>query len=102
MTEKKRMTEYEETILLANKILDRINADPDDDLAMLSRQLLRTVEAYNALVERNTVQDGFLERKAQEHGIKLTVGNSPVQDVIEGLEHTVDSLRETLRGYKEL
>ena len=38
------MTEFEETILLANKILDRPSADPDDDLAMLSRQFLRALE----------------------------------------------------------
>ena len=39
------MTEKEEAIKLANKILDRISADPDDDLAMLSRQFLRALEA---------------------------------------------------------
>lgn len=38
------MSEFEETVLLANKILDRPSADPDDDLAMLSRQFLRCVE----------------------------------------------------------
>jgi hypothetical protein len=38
------MTELEETIMLANKTLDRIAADPDDDLAMLSRQFLRARE----------------------------------------------------------
>jgi hypothetical protein len=44
------MTELEETILLANKILDRPGgADPDDDLAMLSRQFLRSREMENRL-----------------------------------------------------
>lgn len=38
------MTEFEETVALANKVLDRPSADPDDDLAMLSRQFLRQVE----------------------------------------------------------
>ena len=38
------MSEFEETILLAHRILDRANADPDDDLAMLSRQFLRILE----------------------------------------------------------
>lgn len=28
-------------VVLANTILDRVNADPDDDLAILARQLLR-------------------------------------------------------------
>lgn len=36
---------------LANKILDRHNADPDDDLAVLSRQLLRALEREGMLCE---------------------------------------------------
>jgi hypothetical protein len=36
--------EKELAIKLANKMLDRINADPDDDLAVLSRQFLRALE----------------------------------------------------------
>lgn len=38
------MSELEDSIILANKVLDRINADPDDDLAVLARQLLRHQE----------------------------------------------------------
>lgn len=40
-----------EAIALANRMLDRINADPDDDLAVLSRQLLRAVE-FRAEISR--------------------------------------------------
>lgn len=40
--------EYTEACVLANKILDRVNADPDDDLAMLARQLLRADEKIQA------------------------------------------------------
>lgn len=40
----KIMNEKASAIVLANKILDRINGDPDDDLAMLARQLLRALE----------------------------------------------------------
>jgi hypothetical protein len=43
------MTELEDTVILANKILDRISADPDDDLAMLSRQFLRGREEITRL-----------------------------------------------------
>lgn len=39
------MTERQEAIELANHILDRPNGDPDDDLAILARQLLRMIEA---------------------------------------------------------
>lgn len=38
------MTESEEAVIIANKVLDRINADPDDDLAILARELLRLRE----------------------------------------------------------
>lgn len=38
------MTEGEQAIALANKVLDRIHADPDDDLAVLARQFLRSQE----------------------------------------------------------
>lgn len=36
-------------IALANRVLDRPNADPDDDLAMLARQLLRRQERVESL-----------------------------------------------------
>ena len=38
------MPELQQALILANKILDRINADPDDDLAILARQLIRQHE----------------------------------------------------------
>jgi hypothetical protein len=40
--------ERDEAIVLANAILDRPNADPDDDLAVLARQLLRALERLGA------------------------------------------------------
>jgi hypothetical protein len=36
-----QMTEKEQAIKLAERLLDEPNADPDDDLRVLSRQLLR-------------------------------------------------------------
>ena len=39
------MTELEETVVLANRVLERPYADPDDDLAMLARQFIRLREA---------------------------------------------------------
>jgi hypothetical protein len=44
-----KMPEADYALLLANKILDRINADPDDDLAILARQLLRARERLDKL-----------------------------------------------------
>lgn len=42
--------ERTKAIVLANKVLDRDAADPDDDLAVLSRQLLRAQEEIYRLV----------------------------------------------------
>ena len=39
------MTEYQRAINLANKVLDRVGADPDDDIAVLARCLLRIRDA---------------------------------------------------------
>ncbi len=38
------MSELDEAKVLAERILDRPNADPDDDVAVLARQLLRALE----------------------------------------------------------
>lgn len=43
------MSEKDEAIALANRVLDRINADPDDDLAVLARQFLRASERVNSM-----------------------------------------------------
>jgi hypothetical protein len=43
------MTEKQEAIILANRILERPNADPDDDLAMLARQFLRSRETIETM-----------------------------------------------------
>lgn len=40
-----KFAEHDQAIILANKILNRTNGDPDDDLAVLSRQLLRAHES---------------------------------------------------------
>ena len=41
--------ERREALVLADAILDRPNADPDDDLAVLARHLLRAQESIDAL-----------------------------------------------------
>lgn len=38
------MREFDHAVKLAHKILDRVHGDPDDDLAVLARQFLRSVE----------------------------------------------------------
>ena len=44
MNPHKETGEYQEAVALANRVLDRINTDPDDDLAILSRQFIRSTE----------------------------------------------------------
>ena len=38
------MNEFDRAVVLANLVLDRPNADPDDDLAVLARQFTRMIE----------------------------------------------------------
>ena len=45
------MAELDDAIRLATKVLDRVSADPDDDLAMLARQFLRSRELITELRE---------------------------------------------------
>ena len=52
------LTETELAIRLANQVLDQPNADPDDDLAMLSRQLLRARENFAPRSMETAPRDG--------------------------------------------
>lgn len=56
------MSEKEIAILIANKALDLHNADPDDDLRTVSRQLLRALELVSkAIEERDMWHNSFRE-----------------------------------------
>lgn len=48
-----RSAERQRALELAERILDRPNADPDDDLAVLARQLIRAQEEINSLRQRH-------------------------------------------------
>lgn len=70
------MTEREDVRMKANQILERQFADPDDDLAILSRQLLRADEAL--IVRENSwvntcdaLSACEKERDALRVGVKL-------------------------------
>lgn len=45
------MSENDEATVIANRVLDRPSADPDDDLAILARQLLRAREEIARLAK---------------------------------------------------
>jgi hypothetical protein len=53
------MTELEEAIVLASKILERPSADPDDDLAILARQFIRGREEHRQVIAE---KDAEIER----------------------------------------
>lgn len=58
------MSELQEALALANRVLDRHSSDPDDDIAVLARQLIRQHEALE-WYKRETaapLTDGRLER----------------------------------------
>jgi hypothetical protein len=63
------VSEREDVITLANRVLDRVNADPDDDIAILARQLLRTHDREREL--REALQESI---KLQSHYAMLLNG----------------------------
>lgn len=54
-----KSSEREEALLLARRLLNEPNADPDDDLRVLSRQLLRHQERLDFGVEAMAVSIGW-------------------------------------------
>jgi hypothetical protein len=58
--------ERESSRILANKILDRPSGDPDDDLAVLARQLLRADEEIERL--RSVSQQMLRKARNSEEG----------------------------------
>lgn len=51
------LTEYGEAIALAERLLDEPNADPDDDLHVLSRQFIRATERREKRTLASQVSD---------------------------------------------
>lgn len=49
MTVAAKCTELEDAIKLANHVLDTPNRDPDNDLSMMARQFLRSLEKISYL-----------------------------------------------------
>ncbi len=74
------MSEITEAERLANKILDRSHADPDDNLAILSRQFLRAREALeyvNKCLDRSVELQSHYARLLNAHdgGKRMTFLN---------------------------
>ncbi|RTL72373.1 MAG: hypothetical protein EKK41_05120 [Hyphomicrobiales bacterium] len=77
-------SETDEAIVLANRILDRPNADPDDDLAILARQFLRSDSAYRSI--KDTLYQSEDRAKAAED--RLSEIEEQVSDLIPHPDHT--------------
>ena len=67
------MNEKESSVILANKILERPNADPDDDLAVLARQLLRREERLQLISD---IAEGSGTVNSLPHIAKIARGES--------------------------
>jgi hypothetical protein len=52
------ISERGRALILAAAVLDRPNADPDDDMAVLARQLIRAQEEIESLCR---LRDGLVE-----------------------------------------
>jgi hypothetical protein len=65
------MIEKDSVLILANKILDRPFGDPDDDLAVLSRQLLRREERLQTIID---IAEGSTTANSLPHIAKIARG----------------------------
>lgn len=83
------MTEAENALFIAERVLDRPYADPDDDLAILARQTKRAAElrAENA---RLAAEVADLRR--------ILCETSPILIGLQGLVKTVEAERDSLRA----
>ena len=61
-------SERREAIALANRVLERPNADPDDDMAILARQFLRSEERCERVPELERELEKRTERVERDGG----------------------------------
>lgn len=54
--------EFDDAVKLAHRVLDRPSGDPDDDLAVLARQFLRSVERLSGMPADEVLDWGALQR----------------------------------------
>ncbi len=87
------MSEKADTIKLANKILEDPHADPDDDLAMLSRQFLRALETIEA--QHKQLREVDWEGQAQ-----LDLINSNRDEILKKHQEAIRLIRKW-RGYQD-
>lgn len=80
-------------INLANKLLDAPYVDPDDDLRVLSRQLLRSQERLENL---STSLIEKLEGDTKRSAPFLTVEENIAW--LEGLNHAILLIKQSLKG----
>ena len=77
------MTEVEEAKVIANKVLDRVNADPDDDIAVLARQCLRQSEQigrlYKVCNERDALRNTLKNMLAALKGVVRVADRKTVE-----------------------
>lgn len=77
----REMSEATWAVILANRVLDRVNADPDDDLAILARQLLR----LNEPVQQQTLEDVMKDDPKNPFGLGQDGGFAPFPAPLDAL-----------------
>lgn len=87
------MSERTDAIKLARRLLDEPNADPDDDLRMLSRQLLRSHETIDRMHAQ--LREVDWEGKAQ-----LDLIRSNQDAILDMHKEAVRRVRRVLEGNK--
>lgn len=65
--------ELDDALRLANRLLDEPNADPDDDLRVLSRHLTRQFELHERYKKALYTANGYLIQHGREP-VKLEYG----------------------------
>lgn len=91
--------ETADALALANKILSRIAADPDDDLAVLARQFERAHEHNTQLQMTGTEQVSQyrqLQRKYDEIVAVLIAAKVPVRTITETVIHPQIKIRDRM------
>ena len=68
------MIEKERSVILANRILDLYHSDPDGDLSVLARQLLRREERLQKIA---AIAEGSTTANSLPHIAKIARGEVP-------------------------
>lgn len=82
------MNESQESLVLAQRILDRVNCDPDDDLCVLARQLIRREDKLVRIRDLLT-KDVLTELGSEEHEIMPPDSADEIRGIVHNEPHFI-------------